>query len=177
MKYYFEAICDNCSNKVKYPLLKLEAAFQSRIDEKLSNYRCSNCGFTRYRYCKIITPSLDREILDVWASDPTQTLFFMEQDEELLLADEKYFYLILDVIDHSRYPKEKIDILIESICILLYDNTVSSNDFSEEENQKRKIIADSIRPELTKRKERILQAGDAVMEYIQEIVYPQIGIQ
>lgn len=67
--------------------------------------------------------------------------------------------------------------MIEAICVLLYDNTVAPEEYSEKENCERENIAEKVRSELIKRKNRIIEAGDSVMEYIQEIVYPQIGIQ
>jgi hypothetical protein len=33
-----------------------------------------------------------------------------------------------------------------------------------------------VRPELLKQKQRILEAGDAVMDYIEKAIYLQIGI-
>lgn len=33
-----------------------------------------------------------------------------------------------------------------------------------------------LRPELIKQKKRVLEAGDAVMDYIEKAIYPQIGI-
>jgi len=54
--------------------------------------------------------------------------------------------MLLKAIDEEKYLKRKINVLIEAICILLYDNIVSLDEFSEQENIERKIIADKVIP-------------------------------
>ncbi|MBO9701372.1 MAG: hypothetical protein J7604_14275 [Sporocytophaga sp.] len=100
----------------------------------------------------------------------------MVQDEELLLAKLDYLPMTLKAIDEQKYPKHKIDILIESICVLLYDNTFQSEEYSNEENELRQRIAEEVRPELIKRKDKILEAELHIMDYIKNVVFPQIGI-
>ena len=67
--------------------------------------------------------------------------------------------------------------MIEAFCVLLYDNTVAPEEYSEKENKERESIAKKVRPELLKRKNRIKEAENSIMEYIQEVVYPQIDIK
>ena len=143
--------------------------------DKIMEYNLKReCGSDKAYSLQHAHPKLDKEILDIWGNDPK--LFLMIQDEEIFLAEYDYFPMLLKAIDESKYPKSKIDVLIEAICVLLYDNTVAPEEYSEKENRERESIAKKVRPELIKRKNRIIEAGDLVMEYIQEIVYPQIGI-
>lgn len=135
---------------------------------------CANCGSTKATSMSHDKPKIDKELLDIWGNNPD--LYFMKQDQGLMMAIYDYFPMFLEAIDTSKYPKEKIDILIEAICVLLYDNTVFSEEYSKKENKKREDLAKKIRPELIKRKNRIKEAGNTLWEYIQEVVYPQIGI-
>jgi hypothetical protein len=153
----------------------MEAAFELYDSSKIWKTKCTKCSSTKCYSLQHAHPKLDNEILDIWGHDPN--LFLMIQDEELFLADYDYFSMILNAIDESKYPKRKIDVLIESICILLYDNTAAPEEYSKKENDEREQMAKRIRPELIKRRSRIIDAGDAVMDYIQEVVYPQIGIK
>lgn len=78
---------------------------------------------------------------------------------------------------YGKHLALTVGMLIEAICILLYDNTVSPEEYSDKENRERESIVEKVRPELIKRKTRIVEAGDAVTYYIKEVVYPQIGIK
>ncbi len=156
-------------------LTKIEAAFELYDSSKFWKTPCSNCNSINCESLGHSYPPLDKELLDIWGNDPE--LFLMEQDQELLLAEYDYFPMLLKAIDESKYLKSKINVLIEAVCILLYDNTIAPEEYSEKENRERESIAEKVRPELIKRKDKIIEAGDSVMKYIQKIVYPQIGVQ
>ena len=117
---------------------------------------------------------IDKEILDIWGND--SELYLNPQDEEIILAEMHYFPMILNSINEGKYLKRKLEILLESICILLYDNTINSDEYSYEENAKRKKNAEIIRPELIKLKDKIKESEKHIMEYIKVIVFPQIGL-
>lgn len=61
----------------------------------------------------------------------------MEQDEEIILAEMDYFPMIIKAIDDAKYLEKKINILLESICVLLYNNIISSEEYTEAENNHR----------------------------------------
>ncbi len=175
MEYKLTRTCKDCKNVDSFKLNKVESAFELYDSNAVWNTPCSNCSSLNCESLGHHHPTLDKELLDMWGNDPE--LFLMEQDQELLLAEYEYFSMLLEAIDESKYLDNKIDVLIEAVCVLLYDNTVSSDEYSDKENNERVIIAKKVRPELILRKERILKAGDSVMGYIQEVVYPQIGIK
>lgn len=156
-------------------LTKIEAAFGLYDSNKVWKTPCSNCGSINCESLGRRYPALDRELLDMWGND--LELFLTEQDQELLLAEYDYLPMLLDALDESKYLQSKLDVLVEAICILLYDNTVSPEEYSEKQNKERESIAVKVRPELIKRKDKILAAEDAVMDYIKEVVYPQIGLK
>ena len=175
MEYKLIRTCKNCKHVDSIELTKVEAAFGLYDSYKIWRTPCSNCGSINCESLARHHTTLDRELLGMWGNDPE--LFLMEQDQELLLAEYDYLPMLLEAIDESKYLRSKIDVLIEAICILFYDNTVSPEEYSVIENKKRENIAVKVRPELIKRKDKILEAGDAVMDYIKEVVYPQIGLK
>jgi len=174
-EYNLTRTCKDCKNVDTTKLTKVDAAFELYDSNVIWKTPCSKCGSINCDSLGLNHPTLDKELLDLWGNDPE--LFLMEQDQELLLAEYEYFPMLINAIDESAYLKNKVDVLIEAICILLYDNTVSSDEYSDKENEERESIANKVRPELIKRKDRIIEADDAVMEYIQIVVYPQIGIK
>lgn len=175
MKHDIERTCKDCENVDLIPLTRIEAVFELYDSGVIWETPCSNCGSTNCKRFGYLRPALDRELLDMWGND--LKLFFVDQDQELVLSKYDYFPMLLEAIDEERYPKTKIDILIGAVCILLYDNTVSSEEeYSKKENNEREDIAEKVRPELIKRKNRIIEAGDSIRGDIQEVVYPQIGI-
>ena len=175
MEYNLKRTCANCKNVDLFPVSKMEATFELYNSSEIWKTKCTKCGSEKAYSLQHATPKLDKEILDIWGNDPK--LFLMIQDEEVFLAEYDYFPMLLEAIDESRYLKSKIDVLVESICVLLYDYTVAPEEYSEKENKERESIAEKIRPELIKRKNRIVNAGDTIMDYIKEVVYPQIGIK
>lgn len=175
MEYKLIRTCKDCNNVDSFSLTRIEAAFELYDLNAIWKTPCSNCGSINCKSLAHHHPTLDKELLDMWGHNPE--LFLMEQDQELFLAEIEYFPMLLQAIDESKYLKSKIDILIEAVCVLLYDNTVAPEEYSDKENQERENIAVKVRPELIKRKDRIIEAGDAVMDYIKEVVYPQIGIE
>ena len=100
----------------------------------------------------------------------------MDQDEELILADFEYLPVLLDAIDDSSYMKFKIDILIEAVCVMLYDHTSGAEEYSDSENIERERIAQQIRQELIKGKQVVIDSQAYMSDYVKEGVYPQIGI-
>jgi hypothetical protein len=175
MKYKLTRTCGDCFNVETIMLSKIEAAFETYNSKSIWNLECSKCQSTKCQSVGKEEPKLDKELLDIWGNDSDLT--FSEQDQELFLAEFEYFPLLLEAIDQNVYNINKTNILVEAICVILYDNSVSMEQFSDIENQERERVARLVRPELIKRKNLIIQAGDSVMEYVRNIVNPQIGIE
>jgi len=172
--YNLERKCKNCGNIDIIQLTKFESAFNLYDSKKIWTQECSKCESKSCQSIAHQNPKIDKELLDTWGNNPE--LFFMEQDQELLLAEYDYLPLLLDAIDNSKYLDFKIDVLIESVCIILYDNIISPEEFTKEENENRSKISLEVREELIKRKDRVLEAGDTIMDYVKEVVYPYIGM-
>lgn len=174
MQYKLTRTCKDCKNEDSFSLTKVEAAFELYDSSVIWNTPCSNCDSVNCESLGHHHPKLDKELLDLWGND--SELYLMEQDEELFLAELEYLPMILESIDEGRYPSRKTNVLIESICVLLYDNTASRYEYSKEENEERENIAKKVRPELVKRIDRIKNAEAIIMDYIKDVVFPQIGL-
>ncbi len=117
-------------------------------------------------------PILDRELLAEWAKN--EELYLMPQDEELLLADEQYLEIILNILDDSETLPHKKYVLLDALCIIAYDNSVSDDIVFNPEldlNLKKRVLE-----ELKRREKLLVQAGDWIMGYIKKVVYPQLEI-
>lgn len=171
MKYLVKKVCKNCGHEDSFPVSKKEAAFE------LYNYSknpCSVCASKHWASMTHPKPDVDQELLDMWGNDAG--LFFCIQDEEFILSEGRYHKLLLNAIDHSTYLKSKIDILLYSLCCLVYDNTVGEEEYTDMENQKRKKIRNYMCAELRKRKERLADAEDHMWDYVKEVVFPLVGL-
>ena len=175
MKYKVSRICEDCGNIDSLPLAKIEAAFELYNSSEIWNLICTECSSTKCKSTYQNKPDIDKELLDLWGNDPT--LFFMEQDEDLMIANIENLNLILEVLDEKKYTQKKNSILIQSLCALLYDNIISPEEYSEKENVERRKNTLKIIPELVKRKATILECDIDIMDYIKVEVYPQIGLQ
>ena len=174
MDYKLSRACKDCKNIDFYEVTKEQAAFQLYDLKQIQDTECTICKSKSSELLGLPQVKLDIELLDKWGGD--KNLCLMPQDEQLLLGNLDYFDMVLNAIDENKYLNSKIDILIEAICVLLYDNSANQEEYSEQENRERELIAQKVRPELFKRKERIIAAEDWVMDYIKKVVYPQIGI-
>ena len=173
--YKVTRTCTNCGNKNIFNLTKLQAIFELYDFKIIWDTPCSICQSIKCSSISQSTIELSAEILDIWGYN--ENLFINPQDEEIILAELKYFPMLIKAIDEEKYLERKINILIEAICILLYDNIVSPEEYSEQENIQREITAKKVRPELIKRKKKIEKSGNYIMEYVQREVFPQIGLK
>lgn len=154
-------------------MTKTQAAFVQRWPNRIGD-SCSRCGSTAWAGTSIEQPPLDRELLDEWGSDPG--LSFLDQDEEIVLADPSNLELLVEAIDHERYLSAKTRILVEALCVMLYDHSYPSDEFSPDELRQRSVFADRMRPLLRARSHMLQKTGAFVMDYVAEVVFPQIGI-
>ncbi|MDQ2793912.1 MAG: hypothetical protein M3Y12_07890 [Bacteroidota bacterium] len=111
---------------------------------------------------------MDKEILLEWATNAS--LHLMLQDEELFLADENYVELMLDVLDNCEILPTKKEVIIEAMCVIIYDN------LHEENQEADKDLVQKIRNELLSRKQLVIAAEHGIMNYIKEVVFPVLGI-
>lgn len=165
MKYEYRKFC-KCGNVDSIEVTRKEAAFGLK-EKEIWNQECSKCGKKDFTSLSHPQPNFEIDLLVEWGNNPDY--FFMEQDEDLMLAEEKNIDMILDVLDNHQILNQKRNILIEALCVIIYDNCNS-----DEDNQN---LIDRVANELKKRKTDVLNAQDWIMDYIKEVSFPIIGIQ
>lgn len=164
-KYTIERICLN-GHIQRISVSKREVAFELIDINEVLGPQCESCHSTTFSTTHEI-PEIDFELLQEWSTN--SDLHFMPQDEELLLADEKYLDMILEILDDVQLPDHKRNVLIDALCVIVYDNTVEEN--KKRNNQlKNRVIA-----ELNKRREQLVLADGWIMDYIKDVVYPQLN--
>ncbi len=168
--------CKNCGHVDTAELSKREAAFEELRNNQLSWHTpCSQCGSKKS--ARISNPSIvyDVSIMDEWGIN--KDLHFFAQDEEIIIAElENLEWILHGLKNDNNYLYFKKYTLLEALCILLYDFTYEDEDFSDEEEQVRKENAAIVLPELQKRKFQIKNIGNRMLDYVKEVVFPQIGI-
>lgn len=164
MKYEYQRTC-KCGNVDSIEVTRKEAAFGLK-EKEIWNQVCSRCG--KNDIAVLYQPQCEFEIdlLIEWGNN--SDYFFMEQDEDLLMAEEKYIDMILDVLDNHQILSQKRNVLIEALCVIIYDNSVSKRNNPD--------LINRVANELKKRKSSVLNAQDWIMDYIKEIAFPIIGI-
>jgi hypothetical protein len=171
--YYIERTCKVCANCDRFELTKNQKAFELFDFNTIWNSRCSKCGSTNCESIGGPAIELDKELMLDWGRDPNLSL--MEQDEELLLADGKYVDLMIDILDHEDILANKRKILVEALCIIVYDNLVETEDEESFMYQDPQLL-DKVTKALKERIDLLEEACDRVMTYIKEVTYPHLGI-
>ena len=161
--YKYSRTCINCGDIKIFQLDKRQATFEL-FDGEL-DAKCGNCGKSTFS-SSFEKPDLDEQLFNEWATDPE--LHLMPQDEELLIADEKYLHLILNALDNLQLDKHKQDIMMGALCIIVYDNSHEENDSPNLE------LKETVLTELKRRRDKLEQADEWIMDYIKELVYTQI---
>lgn len=166
-KYTIERKCLSCGNKEEIHVSKREAAFELVDINAVLGESCKKCRSVRFT-TNYLVPELDYELLKDWATN--SELYLMPQDEELLLADGRYFDNILAILDTVSIPDHKRNILMEALCIIIYDNSVKENLHQDTELKNKVIQA------LNNRMNKLKSADGWISDYIKKVVYPQLDI-
>jgi hypothetical protein len=163
--YSIERICSGCGRNDEIVISKRDAAFELIDINKVLGDICKVCSSKSFS-TRFQRPDLDFELLQEWATNPD--LHLMPQDEELLLADEIYLDLILKVLDTVSISDHKSNLLMNALCVIVYDN--STDNLRANEKLKSRVIF-----ELNKRQDKLKLADNWIMDYIKEVVYPQLN--
>ncbi len=164
-RYNIERTCSNCGHKERISVSKREAAFELVDYNQVLGQKCKKCSKDKFSI-SFERPNLDFDLLKEWSTN--LELYLMPQDEELLLADEIYLDLILQILDTVTIPDNKRNLLMDSLCVIVFDNTIDDN-HEKDEQLKNRVIS-----ELNTRRDKLKLADDWIMDYIKEVVYPQL---
>jgi hypothetical protein len=167
-EYFVERTCKACRSIFKFSITKREAAFALWTTPDIWNLKCFHCGSTEIYSLGASSVELDKELLFEWAFD--ESLYVDEQDEEVILGNEKYVDILLDLIDNHSLPTRKRNIIIEAFCVVLHDYLTGDGQEVDEN------VAERVKQELVKRKQMVIESKEWIMGYIKEAVFPQLGL-
>lgn len=171
-EFYVSHTCDNCNQRDYFAITKREAAFSLVDWHKYDNVPCSNCGKNNFSGRSRSLSELDIELFTEWANN--KELYILDQDEDLILADEKYIDIMLYIIDNRVGLERKRQILLSALCVIVYDNITSDGSIDEVNDLD---LANRVVEELKIRKSLLLALEEWVIcDYIKDKVYPLIGI-
>ncbi|MDP1817384.1 MAG: hypothetical protein Q8K92_23200 [Leadbetterella sp.] len=166
--YKITSECSQCGHQEEIEVSKREAAFELVDVNTILGQSCKKCSSTKFS-TSYQRPDLDSELLKEWAT--SQELFLMPQDEELLLADGNYVNAILNILDTVSIPDQKRNLLMAALCVIVYDNSIDDN--SQQDNELKKRVIN----ELNLRQDKLKLADDWIMDYIKDVVYPQLDLE
>ncbi len=166
-QYKYRRAC-KCGNVDFIEFTKIEAAFEL-YHERLINVCCTKCGGKNMCSGAISPPGIDRELLTIWSENPNY--LFCEQDQDLVLAQyENNIDLYLEFIDKESTPIGKRNVLIEALCVMVYER-------ANNKNKNQNTILKKLIEELQNRKELVSNAQYWIMGYIKKVAFPVIGIE
>lgn len=171
MKYTINTICKNCKHESIFELSKTEAAFDL-VENKSWNLPCEKCSSTEKASLGTNKPTIDEELMEQWATQ--EELQFLDQDEDLYIAEVDNIDLIIYFLERENTLPSKKNVLLDALCVLLYDNVGDEEELSKKEKQVRKENFEIILPKIIERKELILQNKEYIYKYIFEVVEPYL---
>ncbi len=138
---------------------------------------CPACGSRKCAGVACPMATLTPSLLDEWGRD--QQLSVEEQDEAIILADPENLPLILRGLECLSYIASKKRVLLEALCVMLYDAIVEQDyvTYTVEEKRERLAIAEKVKPELVKRVDLLLRPEQWISDYVKEAVFPYLGIE
>lgn len=176
MTYTQTRTCSECGHEMTRELSEREAAFvELQMWREFWDITCSACGSKECASVVNQTVTLTPSLMDEWGRDPN--LSVNEQDEEIILGEPQYLHLILRGIESQFYLESKKRVLLEALCVILYDAIVEDDEYTEEENKQRQAVAEKVKPELTKRKDLLLHPEQWIGSYIKAVIFPYLGIK
>ena len=158
--------CRLCESVEEREISTKQAAFESTRAWKKP---CKKCGSIDFLSSSFEIPDMNRDLLILWAQDESLTV--LDQDEDIMLADEKNLEILESLLHEDYTLKTKKAVIISSICVVIYDNLIEDDDSNEEALEKAILIL--------KRNIGILDEinEDYICDYIKEKVYPKINRQ
>ncbi len=166
--YTQQRICRSCGFNNSRELDKRTAAFEST-----QNWieKCPKCGKNEIESGSCDIPNLDSELLDIWGKD--ENLWFLDQDEDLLLANDEDIPLLLSGIDNRDLLLSKRTVLFSALCVLIYDHFHEEDAVRGKDTKSIKQLIHDLRA----RSELIQELNtDSVSDYIQKVVFPELSL-
>ncbi|MDH5654801.1 MAG: hypothetical protein OEZ34_02765 [Spirochaetia bacterium] len=168
-KYKQERKCSNCGFLEQRQVSHTEASFE--ITRRWED-PCPQCGSNSFGMISD-SPVLTEESLSIWAND--EKMYFLGQDEHLMLAEEENIDLLVSFLDNQSVPASKRSILLAALCIILFDNLLEENiqdGYASEE------ISEYLVSILKKRLKYFSELDTIdISGYVRKVVYPVLGLK
>ena len=113
--------CADCDKANQEPLTKHQAAF---FDSLPLSFKCKICSSEKRSGSSHAMTEIDDELLSAWLDD--ESLYFMSQDEDLIMADIPTTRLIKAIDQGSSM---RVAQLLEVLCVKLHDENFTTNTF------------------------------------------------
>ena len=171
MSYTITTICKHCKHESVFEITKTEGSFD--LAENISwNIPCEKCSSTEKSSLGTNKPTIDEELMEQWATQ--EELQFLDQDEDLYIAVVDNIDLIIHFLDAEKTLPAKKNVLLDALCVLLYDNVKDMEELSKKEKQLRKDNLEILLPRIIERKDLILQNKELIYKYVFEVVEPYL---
>ena len=95
----------------------------------------------------------------------------------MFLGDFSLLNLLLNCIDQDNYLPSKKVVLIEALCIILYDCLTSYDSEIDTEKIEAQKDLTIVLEECVKRKDKIAAVGKELPGYLRDLVFPKIGLK
>jgi len=115
-------------------------------------------------------PDLDRELFVEWCNN--DELYFLDQDEDLIIAEVVYIDYILEMIDKNIASEAKKPVLFSALCVIVYDELKLVQTKAGLSTSARRVLK-----ELDKRKNLLLSSEGYIWPYVKEKVFPLLGLK
>lgn len=135
--------------------------------KKIFGTPCTQCAATENASTHVKAFDLDKVLLLEWAQSTELRLSY---DEELYLGNRQYLEQLLDLIDHHNIIALKRHIIVEALCVMVYDQLT-------DDEKPGLLLAEQVKAELLKRPEQLSEADNIIMPYLKEVVYPFLGME
>jgi hypothetical protein len=153
-EFFVLRTCKKCNNTDKLFVSKRELVFELFDKNKIWNTPCTKCGKIECSSVGFSQPEIDEDLWSEWARN--DELSFMSQDEDLIIAEEKYLPKILLLLDSTNISNWKRIILASALCVLYR----SAYDYRELKPE----LVDKIGKELIKHKDIVIQSKSYIMD-------------
>ncbi|GIZ14460.1 hypothetical protein [Capnocytophaga catalasegens] len=162
--YLLKRVCKYGNEEILY-LTKEEAAFEPLQDAFVKKNPCRKCGKLKYDSMSIETPEIDDELFALWRDN--DEYYFLQQDEDLLLAKMSHLNRLLTAFDDENFPSEKKIVVVNALCVLLFDNLkLPKETYTDEQNAQMQENKAILLPKLQKRREKIIAYQDCIWDYV-----------
>lgn len=138
--------CAKCGHVDRRDLSEIKAAFE---ESRAWKEPCPSCGSFSFKAGSCQMPNLSAQQLAIWGGN--DDLYFLEQDEDLILAVPENIELLLQGFDSEAILTSKRKVLLSALLILIFDH--------HEHSRNKPEIVQQVLEGLRARRDRVTEVG------------------